>query len=152
MQALRPAIAELTATTRAARTAIEETSATAKAARVAIEGAKLPDTDRLLTETTALVGETTRLVHDVNASAPQALARSEQLLNKLGTLITDSDLTTTLRTTGRIAANVERDQANVSAIIANGVPVSEAVKKGAEDVEHKAGLVHRFFSALAKLF
>jgi hypothetical protein len=152
MQALRPAIVELTATTRAARTAIEETSATAKAARTAIEGAKLPDTAPLLNETTALVGETTRLVRDVNASAPQALARSERLLNRLDTLITDSDLTSTLRTTGRIAANIERDQANVSAIIANGVPVSDAVRKGTEDVEHKVGLVRRFFKALAKLF
>src|SRR5665213_2194953 len=137
LQAVRPAIAETTAAARSARAAIVETSAAAKAARVAIEGAKVPDVEPLLRQTDALLVETTRLVKETNATAPQFLAASQRLVDRLGTVVTDADLTTTLRTTGRIAANIEHDQGNVSTIIANTVPVSEAVKNETALVEHK---------------
>jgi hypothetical protein len=152
MQAIRPAIAETTATARAARLAIVETTATAKAARAAIEGAKLPEVEPLLRRTDALLDETTRLVRETNAGAPKALAATERLLDRLGTLVTDADLAATLRTTGRIAANLEHDQGNVSAIIANTVPVSEAVKNATQSVERKVGIVRRFFRAIGNLF
>ncbi len=148
LQALRPAIAETTATARTARAAIVETAAAAKAARVAIEGAKVPDVEPLLRQTDALLVETTRLVRETDATAPQLLAASQRLVDRLGTLVTDSDLTATLRTTGRIAANIEHDQGNVSTIIANAVPVSEAVKNETAVVEHKLGVVRRFFNAI----
>ena len=152
LQALRPAIAEATETTREARRAIVETAAAAKAARVAIEGVKVPDIEPTLRQTDALLDETTRLVRETNAGAPQTLAAAQRLLDRVGTLVTDSDLTATLRTTGRIAANIERDQGNVSTIIANAVPVSEAVKHETAVVEQKLGHVRRFFRAIANWF
>ena len=152
MQALRPAIAETTATTRTARQAIVETAAAAKAARVAIEGARAPDVEPLLRQTDALLVETTRLVRETDANAPQVLAASQRLLDRLGTLVTDSELTATLRTTGRIAANIEHDQGNVSTIIANAVPVSEAVKNESAVIEQKLGRVRRFFNAIGRWF
>jgi hypothetical protein len=152
IQALRPALAETTATARAARQALEETAATAKAARVAIENAKAPDLDPVLRRTDALLEETTRLVHETNATAPQTLAATQKLVDRLSTLVTDSDLTATLRTTGRIAANIEHDQGNVSAIIANTVPVSEAVKNTTAGIERKVGALRRFFRAIGSLF
>ena len=152
MRALRPALAETAATAKAARLALEETAATAKAARVAIERVKAPDLDPLLRRANALLDETTALVHETNATAPQTLAASQKLVDRLSTLVTDSELTATLRTTGRIAANIEHDQANVSSIIANTVPVSEAVKNATVRVEQKLGAVRRFFKAIAGWF
>ena len=128
MQAARPAIAETTAATRSARLAIAETAATAKAARTAIEGARLPDVDRLLRQTGTLLEQTTTLVRDTNAGAPPLLASSQKLLDRVDQLVADAELSSTLRTTGRILTNVEHDQGNVSALVANAVPVSEAVK------------------------
>jgi hypothetical protein len=152
VQAVRPAIAETTATARAARLAIVEAAGTAKAARVAIEGVKVPDVEPLLRRTDALLEQTTRLVRDTDASAPPLLAASQRIVDRLDTLVTESELTATLRTTGRIAANIERDQGNVSAIIANAVPVSEAVKNETKVIEQKVGHVRRFFKAIAGWF
>ena len=135
LQALRPAIAETAATTQTARLAIAETAAAVKAARIAIEGAKLPDVDRVLRQTDALLEETTALVRDAHAGAPRLLATTERLLDHVDHVVSDSDLTTTLRTTGQIAANIERDQDEVSAIVANTVPVSEALKNEVAIVE-----------------
>ena len=158
MQAARPAIAETTAATRSARQAIAETAATAKAARTAIEGARLPDIEQVLRQTGALVEQTTTLVHDVNASAPPLLATSQQLLDRVDHLVTDSELTATMRTTGRILANVEQDQDNVSVLVANAVPVSEAVKSEVAIVQQELAVLRAkrrprgLFSFLTWLF
>jgi hypothetical protein len=141
MQAARPALAETAATTRTARLAIAETAATAKAARTAIEGARLPDVDRLVRQTGALLEQTTTLVGDTHASATPLLATSQQLLERVDHLVADSELTATLRTTGRILTNVEHDQGNVSALVANAVPVSEAVKKEVVIVEQELAVI-----------
>ena len=152
LRALQPVIAETSATARAARRAIDETAATAKAARVAIEGARVPDVEPLLRQTNELLGETTRLVQDVDAGAPRLLAASQRVLDRLDALGADPDVAATMRTAGRIAANIERDQGNVSTIIANAVPVSEAVKNETAVVERKVGHVRRFFRAIANWF
>lgn len=68
-------------------------------------------------------------------------------------------MTGTMRTTGRILANVERDQANVSTLISNTVPVSEVVKMEAAVIEkdlttfrQKAQGVGRFFRFITRWF
>jgi uncharacterized protein YoxC len=157
LQAVRPVIAETAATTRTARLAISETAEAAKAARTAIEGARLPDVDRLVGQTSALLEQTTTLVRDVNASAPPLLATSQQLLDRVDHLVADSDLTATMRTTGRILANVEQDQGKVSVLVANAVPVSEAVKNEVAFVQQELAAARAkrsrgLFSFLARLF
>jgi hypothetical protein len=131
MQAARPALAEAAATTRTARVAIAEAAQAAKAARVAIEGASLPDVNGLLRQTGALVEQTTTLVHDADASTRPLLATSQRLLDQVDHLVADSELTGTLRTTGRLLANIEHDQGNVSTLLGNTVAVSEVVKREA---------------------
>ena len=157
LQAVRPVIAETAATTRSARLAIGETAEAAKAARTAIEGARLPDVDRLVGQTSALLEQTTTLVRDVNASAPPLLATSQQLLDRVDHLVADSELTATLRTTGRILGNVEQDQGKVSVLVANAVPVSEAVKNEVAFVQQELAAARAkrsrgLFSFLARLF
>lgn len=157
LQAVRPAIAETEATTRTARLAIAETAATAKAARTAIEGARLPDVDRLVRQTSALLEQTTTLVGDAHTSATPLLATSQQLLERVDHLVADSELTATLRTTGRILGNVEQDQSKVSVLVANAVPVSEAVKNEVAIVEKELAVIRAkqrprgLFSFLARV-
>ena len=159
LQAVRPVIADTAATARTARVAIDETALTAKAARVAIEGARLPDVDGLLRQTGALIEQTTTLVHNADASTTPLLATSQKLLDRVDHLVSDSELTATLRTTGRILANVEHDQGNVSVLVANAVPVSETVKREVALVEQELTALrakrqkpHRLFGFLARLF
>lgn len=159
LQAVRPVIADTAATARTARVAIEETALTAKAARVAIESAKLPDVDGLLRQTGALVEQTTTLVRNADASATPLLATSQKLLDRVDRLVVDSELTATLRTTGRILSNVEHDQGNVSTLVANAVPVSESVKRETAIIEQELAELrakkqksHGLFGFLARLF
>ena len=158
LQAVRPVIADTAATARTARVAIEETALTAKAARVAIEGARLPDVDGLLRQTGTLIEQTTTLVHNADASATPLLATSQRLLDRVDHLVADSELTATLRTTGRILTNVEHDQANVSALVANAVPVSDVFKREVVAIEPelvalraKRQKSHGLFGFLARL-
>ena len=153
LRGLRPVIAETAAAARDARVAIVESAAAAKAARVAIEGTKMPDVDRVLRQTDALLEQTNTLLTHADASVPPLLASSQRLVDRVDGLVSGSELTETLRTTGRLLANIEGDQKNVSTLIANAVPVSETVKNEAALVEQdlarvraKAGRVRRFFS------
>jgi len=156
---VQPALQETTATVRPVRTVIAETAATAKAARVASEGAKAPDVDAVLRHTDALLEQATTLVRDANAQTAPVISTSQRLLDHLDHLVADSDLTSTLRTTGRMLANVERDQGNVSTLIANTVPVSEVVKRQAVVIEkdldglhEKAHRIGRFFRFIVSWF
>jgi hypothetical protein len=155
LQALQPVLAETTATTRAARVAITESAEAAKAARIAIEGAKAPDLDKVLQRTDALLEQTGTLLAHTDASVPPLLAASQRLVDRVDGLVAGSELTQTLRTTGRLLANIEGDQKNVSTLIANAVPVSETIKNESAFVEQdlarireKRGRVRRFFSVL----
>ena len=89
-------------------------------------------------QTSALLEQTTTLVGDAHTSATPLLATSQQLLERVDHLVADSELTATLRTTGRILGNVEQDQSKVSVLVANAVPVSEAVKNEVAIVERTA--------------
>jgi hypothetical protein len=95
----------------------------------------------LLRQTGTLLEQTTTLVQDANASAPPLLDTSKKLLDRVDQLVADSELTATLRTTGRILENVEEDQSNVSALVANAVPVSEAVKNEVAIVQQQLAVI-----------